>query len=108
MIHSDPRTRDSIWMGVPYITWPGDMLVSRMGKAILENVGLGELVATSAEDYVAQAVALAADHERLNTLRAGLRERMQASPLMDAPRLARHLEQAFRAMWLRWLEASPN
>ncbi len=99
---------DSIWMGVPYITWPGDMLVSRMGKAILENVGLGELVATSAEDYVTKAVALASDREHLKVLRAGLRECMQTSPLMDAPRLARHLEQAFRAMWLRWLEASPG
>ncbi|MDR3324354.1 MAG: tetratricopeptide repeat protein, partial [Zoogloeaceae bacterium] len=39
---------DSIWMGVPFVTWPGDMLVSRMGKAILENVGLRELVAESA------------------------------------------------------------
>ena len=93
---------DSIWMGVPYVTLPGDMLVSRMGKAILENVGLGELVAADKDDYVSRAVALSRDRERLKTLRAGLRERMLASPLMDAPRMARHLEQAFRAMWRRW------
>jgi predicted O-linked N-acetylglucosamine transferase (SPINDLY family) len=93
---------DSIWMGVPFVTWPGDMLVSRMGKAILDNVQLSELVASSREDYVRRAVALAGNREHLKALRAGLRERMLSSPLMDAPRLARHLEQAFREMWQRW------
>lgn len=99
---------DSIWMGVPYVTWPGDMLVSRMGKAILENVGLGQLVAASAEEYVGKAVALARDRATLQQLRAGLRARMLASPLMDAPRLARNLEQAFRAMWTRWCARAPS
>lgn len=93
---------DSIWMGVPYVTLPGDMLVSRMGKAILENVGLGQLVATDKDDYVSRAIALAADRERLKAMRAGLRERMLVSPLMDAPRMARSLERAFRSMWERW------
>lgn len=95
---------DSIWMGVPFLTWPGDMLVSRMGKAILDNVGLSELVVDSDNAYVSLAVSLANDRERLNGLRANLRERMQASPLMDAPRMARSLEQAFRDMWGRWID----
>ncbi|MCX8146608.1 MAG: tetratricopeptide repeat protein [Azovibrio sp.] len=97
---------DSIWMGVPFITWPGDMLVSRMGKIILENVGLSELVVESAAAYADLAVALATDRQRLLALRAGLRERMRASPLMDAPRMARALEQAFRGMWRRWCAAA--
>ena len=101
---------DSIWMGVPFVTWPGEHLSSRMGKAILENVGLHELVASSADDYVNIAVALANDHERLKRLRANLRERMLASPLLDGPRMARSLEDAFRGMWQRWCETpqQPN
>lgn len=97
---------DSIWMGVPYVTWPGNMLVSRMGKAILDNVGLNELIADSAEAYVGLAVALANDRERLKGMRAGLREKMQGSPLMDAPRLARALETAFGEMWQRWVAST--
>ena len=93
---------DSIWMGVPFITWPGDMLVSRMGKPILDNVGLSELVVDSEDAYFELAVALANDHERLLKLRANLRQRMRASPLMDAPRMARSLENAFRGMWRKW------
>ena len=93
---------DSIWMGVPFVTWPGEHLSARMGKAILENVGLHELVARTEDDYVELAVSLAHDHERLKRLRAGLRERMLSSPLLDAPRMARSLEDAFRGMWHRW------
>jgi len=95
---------DSIWMGVPYVTWPGDMLVSRMGKAILDNVGLSELVVDSAESYVATAVAMARDRERLFQLRANLRDRMQASPLMNSERFAKGLEEAFRGMWIHWCQ----
>ncbi|MDR3351552.1 MAG: tetratricopeptide repeat protein [Zoogloeaceae bacterium] len=98
---------DTIWMGVPFVTLPGDMLVSRMGKAILENVGLHELVAASEEDYVDIAVRLFHDRAHLKTLRENLRTRMQESPLMDAPRMARSLEAAFRGMWRHFLgEAS--
>lgn len=97
---------DAVWMGVPFVTLPGDMLVSRMGKAILDNVGLSELVAADADTYVDLAVALAQDRERLKTLRMGLREKMRSSPLMDAPRMARSLEGAFRGMWQRWLQAT--
>ncbi|MDR1855433.1 MAG: tetratricopeptide repeat protein [Azoarcus sp.] len=95
---------DSIWMGVPFVTLPGEHLSARMGKAILENVGLQELVAKSADDYVDIAVKLARDHERLKALRANLRERMLASPLLDAPLMAKNLEEAFRGMWRRWCE----
>jgi predicted O-linked N-acetylglucosamine transferase (SPINDLY family) len=95
---------DSIWMGVPFVTWPGEHLSARMGKAILENVGLHELVADSADAYVDIAVNLARDHERLKTLRTDLRGRMLASPLLDAPRMARSLESAFRGMWQRWCQ----
>src|SRR5262249_7731144 len=54
------------------------------------------------EEYVHIALELANDLPRLSQLRASLRARMQASPLMDAPRFARNVESAYRSMWQRW------
>ena len=61
-----------------------------------------ELAATSEEQYAEIAVNLARDLPRLASLRATLREKMKASPLLDAPRFARNLEAAYRGAWQRW------
>ena len=66
------------------------------------NLGLPELVARSPDEYVKIAVELSTDLDRLSDLRRGLRARMEASPLMDAPRFARNLEAAYRSIWRRW------
>jgi protein O-GlcNAc transferase len=95
-------TCDALWMGVPVLTLPGKMPMSRAGLSLLSSVGLGEFVASSEEDYVRIAVELTANLARLAELRAGLRPRMQVSPLMDAPRFARNVEAAYRSMWERW------
>jgi len=63
---------------------------------------LPELVARSEVEYVAIAASLAGDLPRLSELRSTLRERMKTSVLMDAPRFARSIEGAYRAMWESW------
>ena len=65
------------------ITLAGRTAVGRGGVSILSNLGLTELIARTPEEYVAIAVAWARDLARLAALRRGLRQRMQASPLMD-------------------------
>ncbi len=93
---------DAMWMGVPVVTLAGDRFISRMGVSILTSVGLTELIADTPDDYVAIAVSLAGDLDRMVTLRAGLRERMTTSPLIDAKRFTLNLEQAYREMWTIW------
>ena len=61
-----------------------------------------DLLVSSAEDYVRVAVALAMDLERLESLRAGMRGRLRASPLIDAPRFVRGLEGLYRSAWRAW------
>ena len=89
-------------MGVPVVTLAGRTHATRVGASLLSNVGLTELIAGSAGDYVKTAGALAADVPRLAELRSTLRERMASSPLMDAPRFARNVEHAYREMWRAW------
>jgi predicted O-linked N-acetylglucosamine transferase (SPINDLY family) len=93
---------DAFWMGVPVVTLVGDTVVGRAGLCQAMNLGLPELVARTADEYVATASALARDLDRLGELRSTLRSRMENSPLMDAPRFAHNLEQAYRDMWRRW------
>ena len=95
-------TCDALWMGVPVVSLAGQTAVSRAGLSILSNIGLPELVAHTPEQYVQIAADLARDLPRLQQIRAGLRTRMQSSPLMDAAGFARELEQAYRQIWQRW------
>lgn len=95
-------TCDALWMGAPVVTLAGQIAVGRGGVSILSNIGLSELVATTRQQYVCIASALASDPARLAELRRTLRARMQRSPLMDAPRFARNVEVAYRKMWKDW------
>jgi protein O-GlcNAc transferase len=95
-------TCDALWMGAPVLTLPGKMPVSRTGLSLLSSINLQEFVASSEDHYVRIAVELAGDLPRLADLRATLRPRMLASPLMDAPRFARNVEAAYRSMWQAW------
>ncbi len=95
-------TCDALWMGVPVVSLAGETPVSRGGLSLLTNAGLPELVAFKAEEYLRIARELAGDLPHLAALRAGLRTRLQASPLMDAARFTRGLENAFRTMWREW------
>jgi predicted O-linked N-acetylglucosamine transferase (SPINDLY family) len=92
---------DAFWMGVPVVTLAGSTVVGRAGLSQATNLGLTELVARAPDEYVKIAVDLCADLERLAELRAGLRSRMERSPLMDAARFARGIEAAYLEMWGR-------
>ena len=98
-------TCDAAWMGVPVVTLAGKTAVGRAGASILTNVGLAGLIARSEEQYARLALELAKDLRRLSSLRAGLREKMLKSPLMDGPAMARDIENAFRQMWREAREA---
>jgi len=99
-------TCDALWMGVPVVTLAGDTSLSRGGVSILSNVGLSELIANSREQYVEIATGLAKNVEGIAQYRSTLRQRMAASPLMNAPQHARDIEAAYRQMWRDWCGAS--
>jgi predicted O-linked N-acetylglucosamine transferase (SPINDLY family) len=92
-------TLDALWMGVPVVTLPGDTFASRHSLSHLAGVGLQELAARTADQYLALAAGLAEDLGRLADLRAGLRERVARSPLCDGDRLADELLAVLRDAW---------
>jgi predicted O-linked N-acetylglucosamine transferase (SPINDLY family) len=96
---------DALWMGVPVVTLSGRLPMGRVGKSILQNIGLPELIAQNPQEYVAIAARLANDRTRLGELRKGMRERMAHSPLMNAAQFTKDLESAYRKAWTTWATA---
>jgi protein O-GlcNAc transferase len=97
-------TCEALWMGVPVVSLAGDAHMSRVGAAILHCVGLSDLVARSAGEYADIAVTLARDAGRRQSLRAGLRSQLLASPLLDHTGFTRKLERHFRQSWTAWCD----
>lgn len=100
-------TFNSLWMGVPVLTRTGGAVASRSTHAILDAVGLGDWTASAPEAWLACARRHAADLPALAALRDGLRARLQASALMDAPAFTRGLEAAYRQAWREHCEKAP-
>jgi predicted O-linked N-acetylglucosamine transferase (SPINDLY family) len=92
-------TCEALWMGVPTLTLAGDSLIERQGAGMLSCAGLLDWVARDTDDYVGLALRHAADLDGLAKLRLGLRQKVLASPLFDAPRFAANLETALHDMW---------
>lgn len=99
-------TCEALWMGVPVVSRCGEKNVSRMGRSLLASCDLMELVAESNEDFVRKVIDLGSDVARLSALRAGLRERMRASPLMDEPAFGKAIEALYEQAWASALGTS--
>ncbi|MCC6302916.1 MAG: tetratricopeptide repeat protein, partial [Gammaproteobacteria bacterium] len=95
-------TCETLWMGIPVVSLAGESSVSRSGLALLSSLGLQELVANDAADYVRIASELAHDPQRLSRLRQEIPQRFDASPLRDEAAFTRDLEDAYRDMWRQW------
>ncbi len=96
-------TCDALYMGVPVISLFGTRHSTRFGYSLLMNVGLGELAAGTAEAYMERAVALAKEPLLLTELHHVLRSLMKKSPLMNGWQYVQEMENAYEAMWRRWL-----
>ncbi|MBE0614761.1 MAG: tetratricopeptide repeat protein [Burkholderiales bacterium] len=95
-------TCETLWLGVPVLSLAGDEFRTRAGLSLLNTVGLPQLVARDSAEFLAIAADLASDTEKLQALRAGLREAMRVSPLCDAAGYTRALEAIYRGIWSEW------
>lgn len=91
-------TCHSLWMGVPVITLRREEPMSRSGVSILTYSDLTEFIADSDHEYVAIASYWAANPGKLADLRSGLRERLNASAVMDAQKFVAEMEALYRYM----------
>ena len=100
--NSGTTLKEHLYMGNPFITYSNRPSVGKIGASILSTLGHPEWIATSEEEYVDKAVALASDPQKLSIIRQNLRAEMEASPLMDQKGFVRELEGTYQAMWKKW------
>lgn len=89
---------DALWMGLPVLTLQGEGFAARVAASLLTAVGLEELISHTSADYVQLAVQLAHSPDRIARYRAHLNQHRGETPLFDAKRYARNIEQAFGFM----------
>lgn len=97
-------TLEAMWMGIPVVTYVGDTFAGRHSATHLTAAGLQSFCTSTVDDYVTIAVSWATRREELAELRAGLRAKVAASPLCDAPRFARNLSHELVRLWRDWCE----
>jgi predicted O-linked N-acetylglucosamine transferase (SPINDLY family) len=99
-------TVECAFMGVPVITWPGELFSSRHSLSFLTTIGATETIVDGLKGYEDMAVALSQDLDRLGSMRASLRSRMLGSPLCDAASFTADFEEACLGMWKAFRGAS--
>ena len=97
-------TLDALWQGVPVLTVAGTRSCSRSTASLLTALGMTDWIATDETDLLARARRLVSDAAVLAQLRASLRGRMRASPILDQAGFTRDLEQLYRQAWRSWCE----
>lgn len=98
-------TMEALWMGVPVVTLAGNRFIERLSTSILTALNRNEWIASTKEEYVAKAVALAHNPAQRADLRQTLRQQVMTSSVYDGEGLARSLERAYRDMWQKYLAA---
>ncbi len=89
---------ESLWHGVPVVTYRGDRFASTYGASLVSAAGCADLVGHTSNEYVEIAAKLAANSERLVYLRQNLRRMSLDFGLGDSKLFARRLEEAFVTM----------
>jgi predicted O-linked N-acetylglucosamine transferase (SPINDLY family) len=93
---------DALMAGIPVVTCMGEAFHARVAGSLVHAAGLPELATHSLIDYEALALALAAQPERVDRLKAKLRAGRAGSALFDTANYCRNLEAVYIAMWRKY------
>jgi len=87
--------------GLPVLTCPGELYVTRMGASLCAAVGLPELICADALTYEQSAIALGLDPQALAALKRRLLQALPDAPLFQPRPFMVNLERVFRDLWGR-------
>jgi len=90
---------EMLWSGVPFVSLASDLPGSRLGLAMLSDIGLEALCAHTEKGYVDKCIMLCADLKALASIRENMRDRIRNAKAFHPPAVAREFEDACREMW---------
>ena len=83
-------------MGVPVISLAGMGMVGRLSSSILKTANLEEWICKTKEEYVIKAILEANKGRRSEKQRKEFIKNLKKSPLSDAKRVAKGLEENYK------------
>lgn len=98
-------TLETLWMGIPIVTRVGQQFAARNSYTMMMNVGVTEGIAWTDEEYVEWGIRLGKDPALRQQISLRLRASRQTSPLWNAEKFTREMENAYEQMWQRYIEA---
>ncbi|GIQ85974.1 hypothetical protein KIPB_007738, partial [Kipferlia bialata] len=99
---------ESLFAGLPVVTYPGNKMPSRVAASMLHAVGLDELVAKDYREYVSLAVRMATDQTYYTDVRSRLIASRHSAPLWDRHQWCAHMDRALMCAARHWtLGGSP-
>jgi predicted O-linked N-acetylglucosamine transferase (SPINDLY family) len=92
---------DSLWAGLPVLTFMGESFASRVAASLLNTLNLQELITESIIAYEKLAIQLAMHPSQLDEIKQKLSTSTLNSPLFRTETFTRHLEDAYMAAYKR-------
>jgi protein O-GlcNAc transferase len=97
-------TCEATWMGVPTITLCREEHRNRVGKTILNQVGLEDFVANNSQEYIEKAIKYSKSISELSILKNSLRPIIENSYLCTPLAFTQNLEGLYQSLWKKWTE----
>ena len=88
---------DALWAGLPVLAQAGQSFAGRMAASLVSALDLPELVTRTPDEYVALAIELASNREKLAAIRLKLASNIPTSLLFDSLKSTRCIEAGYKA-----------
>lgn len=96
---------DALWAGLPLLTLVGKSFAARVAASLLNAVGLQDMVVETQEEYETLAIDIAINPEKLDAIKARLKQNLLTTPLFDTPLFTKNLESAYMQIYKRHQES---
>jgi predicted O-linked N-acetylglucosamine transferase (SPINDLY family) len=97
-------TLETLWMGIPLVTRVGEQFAARNSYTMMMNAGITEGIAWTDEEYVEWGIRFGEDEALRQQVAWKLRQSRQTSRLWNAKQFTRDMENAYKQMWVKYLE----